>query len=97
MRLEWTKRADAAAVEIANYISVDSPAAARMVVEEIHTQIGLLVEYPALGRPGRWPGTRELVVNRTPYIVIYRVKATSISIARILHGAQQWPPKGSKR
>jgi hypothetical protein len=35
-----------------------------------------------MGRTGRAPGTRELVINRTPYVAIYRVKRDSIQIVR---------------
>jgi toxin ParE1/3/4 len=45
-----------------------------------------------MGRAGRVRGTRELVVPGLPYIVIYRVRKDTIQIARILHGAQLWPP-----
>jgi toxin ParE1/3/4 len=38
-------------------------------------------------------GTRELVIGRTPFIVVYRVKpkAKRIELLRVLHGSQQWP------
>jgi toxin ParE1/3/4 len=35
-------------------------------------------------------GTRELVVSRTPFIVVYAV-GDAVELLRILHGAQQWP------
>jgi len=34
-----------------------------------------LAKNPNVGRLGRVSGTRELVVSRTPYIVVYRVGA----------------------
>jgi plasmid stabilization system protein ParE len=42
-------------------------------------------------REGRVKGTGELVISRSPFIVVYRVKGKRIEILRILHGAQQWP------
>ncbi len=45
-----------------------------------------------LGRVGRQRSTRELVISRTPFIVIYRIMNGRIEILRLLHGAQQWPP-----
>jgi toxin ParE1/3/4 len=39
-----------------------------------------------MGRPGRVPFTRELVVAGTPFVVIYRVRA-DVEIVRVLHGA----------
>jgi toxin ParE1/3/4 len=43
------------------------------------------------GRPGRWPGTRELIIPGTPYIVPYRVKGPVVEILRVFHGARRWP------
>ena len=50
-----------------------------------------LPTWPHRGRPGRWPGTRELIIPGTPYIVPYRVKGDLVEILRILHGARRWP------
>ena len=43
------------------------------------------------GLPGRVDGTRELVIDRTPYIAAYRVAGVTVQILRVLHGAQRWP------
>jgi len=45
------------------------------------------------GRRGRVPRTRELVIQRTPYIAIYALRSDLVFILRIVHGAQQWPPR----
>jgi len=47
------------------------------------------------GRGGRLDGTRELVVPRTAFLLVYRIdrKAQRVEILRFLHGAQQWRPK----
>jgi toxin ParE1/3/4 len=37
------------------------------------------------------PGTRELVIPQTPYIVPYRVQGHVIQILRAYHGARRWP------
>ncbi|CCJ06112.1 Plasmid stabilization system protein, RelE/ParE family [Methylocystis sp. SC2] len=58
-------------------ISRDNPAAARRVALHLLEMIGTpLAENPPIGRPGRVPGTREFVIDKTPYIVPYRVKET---------------------
>ena len=49
-----------------------------------------------MGRPGRVPKTRELVVSGTPYLVIYRVKNDRLEVLRVFHGARQWPQKKRK-
>lgn len=59
--------------------------------DAIETAVLCLAEDSHLGRPGRVKGTRELVVNGTPYRVVYRVEAEVVLILRVLHGAQRWP------
>jgi toxin ParE1/3/4 len=59
---------------------------------EMERQILLLSQYPEMGRPGRVKDTRELVIHRTPYVAIYRIRAGVVEIFRLLHGAQRWPP-----
>jgi toxin ParE1/3/4 len=56
------------------YIEQDNPAAAQRVVLRIIENIEtLLPNNPEMGRPGRVPGTCELVIPRTPFIVPYRL------------------------
>jgi len=43
------------------------------------------------GRPGRVPGTRELVISNSPFVVAYCIEKERIVILAIYHGAQQWP------
>jgi len=50
-----------------------------------------LAAYPELGRPGRRRGTRELVASGTPYIVVYRLRLSSVRVLAVMHGAQRWP------
>jgi len=81
-----------------DYVAKDNPIAAARLSAEIRRQIRQLREHPLIGRPGREPGTRELVLSRTPYIAVYRVMPSRIEILRILHGAQRWPrPPGSRQ
>jgi hypothetical protein len=37
-------------------------------------EFGRAEQAPHIGRPGRGPGTRELVIAQTPYFVPYRVQ-----------------------
>jgi plasmid stabilization system protein ParE len=54
-------------------------------------QVDMLVQHPQMGRPGRLSGTRVLVISRTPFIVVYRVKGTrlevSVATRRVTHTA----------
>lgn len=91
MRLEWSHFALEDRDRIFDYIEADNPRAAVVVDDRIGTQVKLLTQFPESGRLGRIEGTRELVINRTPYIAAYRVTGDTARILRVLHGAQQWP------
>ena len=91
MRLIKTGTYRADLEKIVDYIARDNPKAALAVWDEIETQVERLVVYPNSGRPGRVEETRELIVNRTPFIVGYRIAGDVVLILRVLHGAQQWP------
>ena len=77
----------------ADYIAKDDPIAARNAVQRIRAAVDQLAEYPSMGRVGRVPLTRELIVGGTPWIIVYRVRADAVEIIRVLHGAQSWPPQ----
>lgn len=68
MRLEWSPLALEDRDEIFDYIAQNSPQAAVAVDDRIRERIASLVKFPKSGRPGRIKGTRELIINRTPYI-----------------------------
>jgi toxin ParE1/3/4 len=78
-------------IEIFDYIAGDSVAAATKVDAAIAAKAEQLTEFPESGRPGRVPGTRELIITGLPYRLIYRVRGDEAFILRALHGAQQWP------
>ena len=90
MQVVWTESARNVRVAAIDYIAQDSLTAALSQLDEIERQSDRLAEYPELGRVGRVKGTRELVINRTSFIAIYRIKGDIIQIFRFLHGAQQW-------
>jgi toxin ParE1/3/4 len=91
MRLEWSRFALADREAIFDYIEADNPEAASRVDDRIRMQVESLLRFPESGRPGRVGGTRELVIDRTPYVVACRVAGRVVRILRVLHGAQRWP------
>jgi len=91
LRLRWSVTAFTDRESIFNYIVSESPRAAVAVDERIQLAAEGLADSPSSGRPGRVEGTRELFVVQTPHIVAYRVSEDTISILRVLHGAQRWP------
>ena len=92
MNIVWSPEAIEDLASLRAYIAEDNPAAARRVVLHLIQNVEqLLPENPQIGRAGRVPGTRELVVAKTPYIVPYRIQRTTIQPLRVYHGAQRWP------
>lgn len=88
----WSPEAIDDLVALRAYIEQDDPAAAqRVALHIVHNIETLLANSPEMGRPGRVPGTRELVIPKTPFIVPYRVVGRTIQILRIFHGARRWP------
>lgn len=91
MRVRWLRRALKNLDEEAAYIARDDPRAAARLVERIVASVERLADYPASGRPGRVPGTRELLVTDTPYLVPYRVRGETVEILRVFHGVRKRP------
>ncbi len=92
MNILWSPEAVEDLTSLRSYIAEDDPAAARKVVLHIiHSVQQLLPDNPQMGRPGRVPGTRELVIPKTPFIVPYRLQRNAIQILRVYHGARRWP------
>ena len=93
MKIVWTARAIRHLGALRAYIARDSESNAVAVARRILESVSLLAEQPSLGRPGRLPGTRELVVPQTPYIIPYRVRNERLELLAVLHGRQKWPAK----
>ena len=91
MQIIWLTTALNNLDELAEYIAQETPQAARQVLELIETQVNLLATQPALGRPGRVLGTRELVISNTHYLVPYRIKNNAVEILRVFHTSRKLP------
>jgi toxin ParE1/3/4 len=93
MQVKWLRTAlrnlDAESAFIAN----DDPAAARLVVQPVLKAVAMLAAQPDLGRPGRVPHTRELVVLNTRYIVPYRVRGNTVEVLRVFHTSRRLPQR----
>ena len=91
MRIVWLYRAVKDLSAARAYIAQDTPEAATKTGRTITSAVAGLANNPAIGRPGRLTGTRELVITGTDYIVPYRVRGTTIQVLRVLHAARRWP------
>jgi len=90
--IEWTDQATRQLDEVHDFIALSkSGEVAARTRMRIVTSVQHLADFPMLGRAGRVPGTRELVISSTPFIVAYAVQRDRIVILAIYHGAQRWP------
>ena len=91
MQLKWLRTALRNLDEEATFIAAEDPKAAQLVVQRVLNAVALLAEQPALGRPGRVPGTRELVVPKTRYLIPYRVRGNTVELLRVFHTSRRVP------
>ena len=88
MLIKWTKTALATVDGIAGFIAKDNPTRATSFVLELQSAVTQLQAHPGMGRAGRVPGTRELVLHKN-YIAIYRVRGDVVEILRLHHAARK--------
>lgn len=75
---------------IADFISLQRPAAADHLLQAVHGAVERVRHFPESGRIGRVAGTREIIVHPN-YVVIYRVTDTAIDVLRVVHARQRYP------
>jgi toxin ParE1/3/4 len=93
MVVRWTPDASADLEQIADYISEDSLISATRVVQTIVDAIESLTLHPFRGRPGRLEDTRELIMPKLPYLIVYRIRDNQVVILNVVHAARRWPPR----
>ena len=91
MQVNWLDDAITDLDALRHYISQDSQQSAVNVTTRILKAIDILSTKLNMGRAGRVPNTRELIISGTSYIIPYRVKNNIIEILRVYHSAMQWP------
>lgn len=94
-RLEWSLRAEHGIDAIYDYIADDNPSAAESVIRQILETAERLPQFPMLGHEGKRTGTRELVLPKYPYTLIYKLTADKIRIVAVIH--QSRAPKQSEK
>jgi len=94
VNIVWSPEAIEDLISLRAYVGAEDSEAARRLAMRIVGAIETLVsQNPEIGRRGRVPGTRELVVARTSYIAPYRIKDDAIEVLRIPHGSRRWPER----
>ena len=91
MFIWWSTPATQQLTSAYEYIAADNESAATETINYIWDSVGTLARHPYAGRKGRVPGTRELVIRGTPFVVAYRLQKDEVRILAVLHAAREWP------
>lgn len=93
MKIVWLRQANQDLLNAFEWLNKRNPAEANRAVQAIYSQISQLQNYPQLGRTGKIANTRELVIQKTRYVVAYRLNFSqnTIEILALVHESQQWP------
>jgi len=91
VRLIWSPEARHDLREMVLYLADKNPYTAKARYERIEDAAASLIDNPYIGRPGRVPGTRELVIPNTHYLLPYQIQPDRIEVLRVYHGARRWP------
>lgn len=73
------------------HIAADNPSAAVRIDELFSDAANRLATHPTLGKVGRVPGTRELVMHKS-YMLVYEIDGDTVWVLAVVHTARQWPP-----
>jgi len=92
--IEWTDPAWADIDELADYLigQEESFQLVEKIVKRILQAPEHLSVMPWSGKPGRVQGTRELLVQKTRYSLVYSVSDTTVFILRVIHSSRLFPP-----
>jgi len=90
-RVRWTLSAAGDLESIGHFLARDHPEFLQATIAKLYLAAHSLSSLPNRGRPGREPGTRELILPPLPYIVVYRVRGESVEILHIHHSAKDRP------
>lgn len=93
MRVIWVTAAKRDLASIVAHIAENNPAEAKRIGRILRDAPSALLRYPFRGRPGRRDETREYVLPKLPWLYVYKVLPEGVAILRLLHGAQDWPPR----
>jgi toxin ParE1/3/4 len=93
MRVHWTPAASQDLFATIAFIAEDNPFQAQRIGQLLREAALSLQQFPQRGRVGGVQDTRELVLPTLPWRLVYDIRGDMIRILRVIHGAQDWPPK----
>ena len=90
MKIAFDERALDDLENIHAWISEGRPDTAMTVVRRLYAAIEQLAVFPKIGRVGAVAGTRDWVVPRLPYVIVYKLDpaAELLIVVAVFHSAQ---------
>ena len=97
MKIIWSPLAIDRIIEIAEYISEDSPRSAEKWIDSVFKKVSRLKKYPESGRivPELDISTIREIIYRN-YRIVYRIKREFIVVLTVRHGRQILPEEEIK-
>jgi addiction module RelE/StbE family toxin len=86
LTVTWTPPALRDLDAVLAYLAAHNPLAAERLADEILVASDSLATLSHRGKPGRVPGTREMLTDR-PYVLVYRVDEAGVRLLRLWHAA----------
>ena len=94
-RLEYAVRARRDLEAIGNYhLEVAGDVIADRIIDTILSQAEKIAALGLMFRPGIRQGTRECVMTRYPYTLVYRIGPRRVEIARVIHQRAEYFQRG---
>ncbi len=91
MSVIWTPEAEQDRTDIWDTIAADNPLAAARMDALFSEAAARLIDHPRLGKPGKIPGTRELIPHDS-YRLVYEIDRETVWVLALVHTARLWPP-----
>ena len=89
-QLNWTESALSDLNEIAEYIAIENPVAARKLVQGVFSSVGRLEQYPSSGRvPPELEGSRYREVVFGPCRIFYRHTNDQVQVLYVMRSERQ--------
>ena len=90
-RLEWSARSQADRLNITEYYAQEaSPFVADAAFSAIKQAGQAIASNPTAYREGIRPNTREYVMRRFPYTLIFQIAGETVTIVRVMHQAAKY-------
>ena len=89
-KIVWSPLAREQVRELVAYIADYDAIAAGNLRRRLEEVVQPLAEHPYMFRPGRVPGTREIVAHAN-YLIVYRVLSDEIDITSVVHARREYP------